>query len=180
MANSAADARGAEGEIRRKMILGNAVDIMVSIGSNFFYTVTLPCTLWFLDKNKLHTDRKGKVLFIDARNTFKQIDKAHKEFTLEQIEQITSIVRSYRSEKGAKKYENVLGLCKVVTFAEIEEQGWSLNPGRYVGETEVVEEDYDFKEKFEETNEELEELNEQAHQLEEQISENVNKMMGTK
>jgi type I restriction enzyme M protein len=177
MANSAADARGAEATIRQKLIQQNAIDVMIAISGNFFYTVTLPCTLWFMDKNKAHTDRKGKILFIDARNTFKQIDRAHREFTPEHIDQIAGIVRSYRKENGAKKYEDVQGLCKVATFAEIEEQGWSLNPGRYVGISEVAEEDYDFKEKLEEMNEELETLNEQAHQLEENISENINKIL---
>ena len=178
MANSAADARGAEAEIRRKLIQENAIDVMIAISGNFFYTVTLPCTLWFMDKNKTHTDRKGKILFVDARNTFRQIDRAHREFTQEQIEQIAGIVRSYREEKGAKPYSDVQGLCKVATFAEIEEQGWSLNPGRYIGVTEQDDEEYDFKEKLEEMNEELETLNEEAHQLEEKISENVNKLLG--
>ncbi|MBI2578346.1 MAG: N-6 DNA methylase [Candidatus Aenigmarchaeota archaeon] len=177
MANSAADARGAEAEIRKKLIQQNAIDVMIAISGNFFYTVTLPCTLWFLDKNKAKTDRKGKILFIDARNIFKQIDRAHREFTPEQIDQIAGIVRSYRKENGAKKYKDVQGLCKITSFAEIEEQGWSLNPGRYVGVTEQKEDDYDFKEKLEEMNEELEELNEEAHKLEEQISENVNKLL---
>ena len=178
MANSAADARGAEAESRRKLIQENAIDVMIAISGNFFYTVTLPCTLWFMDKNKTHTDRKGKILFVDARNTFRQIDRAHREFTQEQIEQIAGIVRSYREEKGEKPYSDVQGLCKVATFAEIEEQGWSLNPGRYIGVTEQDDEEYDFKEKLEEMNEELETLNEEAHQLEEKISENVNKLLG--
>lgn len=177
MANSAADARGNEAEIKKKLILGNAIDVMISIGSNFFYTVTLSCTLWFLDKNKANTDRKGKILFIDARNIFKQVDKAHREFTPEQINQIAGIVRSYRKEKDSKPYKDVQGLCKVATFKEIEDQGWSLNPGRYIGITEQEEEDYDFKEKLEEMNEELETLSEEAHQLEEQISGNINKLL---
>lgn len=178
MANSAADARGAESEIRKRLILSNAIDVMIAISGNFFYTVTLPCTLWFLDKNKASSDRTGKILFIDARNIFKQVDRAHRAFTPEHIEQIAGIVRSYRKEQGAKPYEDVKGLCKVATFKEIEEQGWSLNPGRYVGVTETVEEDYDFREKLEELNEELEKLNEEAHRLEEQISENMNKLLG--
>ncbi len=178
MANSAADARGTEATIRQKLIQENAIDVMIAISGNFFYTVTLPCTLWFMDKNKAHTDRKGKVLFIDARNTFKQIDRAHREFTPEQIDQIAGIVRSYREEKGAKLYADVQGLCKVATFSEIEEQRWSLNPGRYIGVTEQESEEYDFKEKLEEMNEELETLNEEAHQIEERISENLNKLLG--
>lgn len=177
MANSAADARGNELEIRKKLIQKNVIDVMIAIGSNFFYTVTLPCTLWFMDKNKMNTDRKGKILFIDARNIFNQIDRAHREFTSNQIQQIADIVRSYRKEKGAKSYEDVQGLCKIATFAEIEEQGWSLNPGRYVGALENEEEKYDFKEKLEELNEELEILNEDAHRLEEQISITIDKIL---
>ena len=180
MANSAADARGAELEIRKKMIQSNAIDVMISISSNFFYTVTLPCTLWFLDKNKAKTDRKGKILFIDARDIFNQTDRAHREFTPEQIEKIARIVRSYRGEKGEKQYKDIQGLCKVATFKEIEEQGWSLNPGRYVGVAEQEEEDYDFREKLKEMDEELERLNEEAHQFEEQISENMSKILGKK
>ena len=75
-----------------------AVDVMVSVGPNFFYTVTLPCTLWFLDRGKTKTERKDKVLFIDARHIFRQIDRAHREFTPEQIEFIANIVRLYRGE----------------------------------------------------------------------------------
>jgi type I restriction enzyme M protein len=99
MANSAADARGTEVEIRRKLIEARAVDVMISIGPNFFYTVTLPCTLWFLDKGKQATPRQDQVLFVDARQIFKQIDRAHREFTPEQIEYIANIVRLYRGEE---------------------------------------------------------------------------------
>lgn len=73
MANSASDARGSELEIRKQLIESRAVDVMVSVGSNFFYTVTLPCTLWFLDRGKADTDRRDKVLFIDARQIYRQI-----------------------------------------------------------------------------------------------------------
>ena len=85
MANSASGARSTEAEIRKQLIESNAVDVMVSIGSNFFYTVTLPCILWFLDKGKASTSRKYKILFIDAREIFTQVDRAHREFTGEQI-----------------------------------------------------------------------------------------------
>lgn len=178
MANSASDARGTEAAIREKLIKDNAVDVMISIGSNFFYTVTLPCTLWFLDKQKKNTDRKDKVLFIDARDIFTQVDRAHREFTEDQIKLIADIVRSYRKEKGAAPYKDVKGLCKVATIREIEEQGWSLNAGRYVGVKEKEKEDFDFQERLQELNEELEELNAEAKDLEEDISENVNKLLG--
>ena len=188
MANSASDARGSELEIRRQLIEKGAVDVMIAIGSNFFYTVTLPCTLWFLDRGKVKTPRKGMVLFIDARHIYRQIDRAHRDFSEQQVEFIANIVRLYRGEAvvtGADSemlsetfpegaYRDVAGLCKVATLAEIEAQGWSLNPGRYVGVAERKEaEDFDFAERLEELNEELEILNVEARELEEQIAENV-------
>jgi type I restriction enzyme M protein len=188
MANSAADARASEQEIRRRMIQAKAVDVMVSIGSNFFYTVTLPCTLWFLDRSKKGSDREDTVLFIDARHTYNQIDRAHRDFTPAQGEFLANIVRLYRGEKAENdckskkmlkerfpdgKYQDVAGLCKVATLDEIEEQGWSLNPGRYVGVADREEDDFDFFERLEELNEELEVLNSEARELEYRIAENV-------
>jgi type I restriction enzyme M protein len=179
MANSASDARGNESKIREELIKENTIDVMISIASNFFYTVTLPCTLWFMDKDKVNTDRKDKVLFIDARNIFRQVDRAHREFNQEDINQIAGIVRSYRKEEGADKYQNVKGLCKVASIKDIEEQGWSLNPGRYVGVVEKEEaEGFDFEAELEKNNEELQQLNEEARVLEEQIGINVNKLLG--
>jgi len=195
MANSAADARGSELEIRKKLIVRQVVDVMVAIGSNFFYTVTLPCTLWFFDKGKFGTPRGKTVLFIDARHIFTQIDRAHREFTPEQVEFLANIVRLYRGEAvetvngSAKqveatfptgKYADVSGLCKVATLAEIEALGWSLNPGRYVGVAARAEDDFDFMERLEEMNEELETLNAEARELEERIAENVVKLLEAK
>jgi len=189
MANSAADARGAELEIRKKLIQSGAVDVIVSIGSNFFYTVTLPCTLWFFDRGKAKGKRKDEVLFIDARHVYKQKTKAVRDFLPEQIEYLANIVRMYRgetveTEAGSKamlaehfskgRYQDEPGLCKVASRAEIEAQGWSLNPGRYVGVApgEAVS-DEDFKEQLETLNEELESLNAQARYLEQTIARNV-------
>lgn len=98
MANSASDARNAEYEIRKKIVDSGIVDCMVTIPSNMFYTVTLPATLWFFDKAKRKTEREKKILFIDARNTFRQIDRAHRDWTEEQIQNLAAIVRLYRGE----------------------------------------------------------------------------------
>jgi type I restriction enzyme M protein len=188
MANSAADARGSELEIRRKLIEDRAVDVMVAVGSNFFYTVTLPCTLWFLDKGKVETDRRDKVLFIDARRIYRQIDRAHRDFTPQQIEFLANIVRLYRGEEPENRhgsaerlaekfpdsqYRDVPGLCKVATTEEIEAQGWSLNPGRYVGVVERDAEDFDFNMRLTELNEQLEILNAEARELEDRIADNL-------
>lgn len=192
MANSAADARGSELDIRKQIIEACAVDVMVSVGANFFYTVTLPCTLWFLDRGKRKTKRADQVLFIDARHIYRQIDRAHRDWTPAQIEFLANVARLYRGEAPENlhgsidlmtqhfpdgKYTDVAGLCKVATIAEIEAQGWSLNPGRYVGVAAREEDDFDFKERLEEQNEELETLNAEARELEERIAENVSKLL---
>lgn len=188
MANSAGDARGSEQLIRQKLIEDGSVDVIVSVGPNMFYTVTLPCTLWFVDKAKAGTEAEDTVLFIDARSIFRQVDRAHRDFLPEQIEFLANIVRLYRGEEiethaGSAAqltehglsdgYTDVAGLCKLATRAEIEAQGWSLNPGRYVGATARTGEDVDFTERFEELNEELVQLNAEATALEELIAENA-------
>ena len=192
MANSASDARSSEMEIRKQLIESHAVDVMVAVSSNFFYTVTLPCTLWFFDKAKTKTERADKVLFIDARNLYNQIDRAHREWTPEQIEFLANIARLFRNETPEnlhnnaellneyfpdKSYNDVAGLCKVATVEEIEAQGWSLNPGRYVGVAEREEEDFDFKERLAEQHAELETLNAEARKLEMRIAENVGMLL---
>lgn len=187
MANSATDARGTELEIRKQIIKSEVVDVMITIGSNFFYTVTLPCTLWFFDNCKEKHTRKDTILFIDARNIFVQIDRAHREFSDAQIEYIANIVRLYHNETvenfegGAEllhehfadgNYVDVPGLCKVATLNEIEAQGWSLNPGRYVGIEDDIYSEEDFLESFSSLHKELRKLNKQAGILERAIEEN--------
>jgi len=194
MANSASDARGSELEIRKQLIQSGAVDVMVAVVSNFFYTVTLPCTLWFLDRGKPE-GRRDKVLFIDARHVYTQVDRAHREFTPAQIEFLANVVRLYRgreveTDQGSGGllaehfpegvYQDVAGLCKVALLEEIAGQGWSLNPGRYVGVAERAEEEgFDFAERLTELHEELEVLNAEAHELEERIAENVAQLLGS-
>ena len=160
MANSAGDARGSELEIRKKLIRSGMVDVIVSVGSNFFYTVTLPCTLWFFDRAKARGPRKDSVLFVDARPFFKQVSRAIREFSPEQLEFLANVVRLYRGEAaevdegsgamldkyfGGGNYVDVAGLCKAATVGEIEAQGWSLNPGRYVGVGARAADEFDFR-----------------------------------
>lgn len=187
MANSASDARGTGTEIIKKLIESGTVDVIVSVGPNFFYTVTLPCTLWFFDKGKRKTKRKDKVLFVDARKIFRQVDRAHRDFLPEQIEFLANLVRVWRGEKPelirgsaaalkerglAKGYVDVNGLCKSASLKEIEEQGWSLNPGRYVGATDQNAESEDFRETLEELQEAFERLSADARAHEARIAAN--------
>lgn len=189
MANSASDAGGSERELRRKLIEAGTVDVIVSTSPNMFFTVTLPVTLWFLDKGKRTSKRADEVLFIDARHIFRQVNRAQRDFTPDQIEFIGNIVRLWRGEErelragsgpkmneifGAGGYRDVLGLCKAATRAAIATEEWSLNPGRYVGVTagELVQ-DEDFCERLEALQEELESLDAEAARLQATIAENV-------
>jgi type I restriction enzyme M protein len=205
MANSASDARGSEQDIRRQLIEDDGVDVMVAVSGNFFYTVTLPCALWFLDKNK-PAKNKGKVLFIDARHIFRQVTRAVRDYSSEQLNFIANIVRLYRgqdidntylethldegndgsyslenffkTDKEDFAYQDIAGLCKVASKAEVIEQGYSLNPGRYVGVAEGEHEhDEDFAARLEVLQEELEVLNAEAHELEADISINIAKVL---
>ena len=146
MANSAGDAGNTEKDIRQKIVDKGTVDVVVAVGNNFFHTVTLPCTLWFLDKGKANTDRKDKILFLDAREFYRDIDRAHREFTDEQMEFLGDIVRLYHGKAPEYpenallkehftdlKYQDIKGLCNVATIDKVKEQEYSLNPGRYVG-----------------------------------------------
>jgi len=250
MANSASDARNSEADIRQNLIKSGVIDCMLTLPKNMFYTVALPATLWFFDKNK--KSNEDKILFIDARNIFRQVTRALREFTDEHIQNITTIVRLYRGEtkrltallakyqqqandfeKQANKqkqevekmqkakptdekelkrwekqleesekqwealtekqnyylghinwlnerfpngvYEDVTGLCKAATLKEIEEQDYSLNPGRYVGV--VIEEDGLSEEEFlvemKERHTALNSLNSKANELEELINQNL-------
>jgi len=179
-------------EIRKKLLLDKSVDVIAAVGPNFFYTVTLPVTLWFFDKAKRGTSREDTVLFIDARKVFHQIDRAHRDWTPEQIEFLANIARIYRGETmeteqgSAEKvatlfsdniYADVPGLCAVATLEQIEKQGWSLNPGRYVGVAETEDDGIDFRARLEALDEELEKLNTEAAELQERIAANVAELL---
>lgn len=175
MANSASDAGGSELEIRKKIITDGIISQMVTLPSNMFSTVTLPATLWFFDKQKKNRD---EILFIDARNIFTQVDRAHRKFSEEQIKNLGIITRLYEGDSNAfwalveeykqvgkqeqidwlmerwpeGKYQDVIGLCKVAKLEGedgIIDQDYSLNPGRYVGV--VIEDDGMTEEEFVET-----------------------------
>lgn len=172
MANSASDAGGSELEIRKKMIQDGIISQMVTLPSNMFSTVTLPATLWFFNKKRT---KKDEILFIDARNIFTQVDRAHRKFSDEQIKNLGIITRLYEGDSDAfwqlvdeyksegkqeevdwllerwpeGKYRDVIGLCKVAKITGedgIEDNDWSLNAGRYVGV--VIEDDGMTSEEF--------------------------------
>lgn len=271
MASSATDSSGKDRDIRRKLVETGHVDVMVSVGNNFFYTKSLPCSLWFFDKGKTESIR-DKVLFIDARNYYTVVDRTLNEWSEWQLKNLNAIVWLYRGEtdkytallqeyhhylhdeaeaaenddlkeavyqesfadivsalkemlsalrktakaevdaagKRDKKsvqqqyddriayienmltvakeanwlyekfgdgvYADVLGLCKLATLTEIEEKGWSLTPGAYVGVAPVEDDGVDFVERMAEIHRELLYLQAESNDLMDTISQNMKEM----
>lgn len=256
MASSATDSQGKDKDIREKLVKTGHVDAMVSVGNNFFYTKSLPCSLWFFDKGKSE-EIKDKVLFIDARNYYTVVDRTLNEWSEWQLKNLNAIVWLYRGEiekyqqliaeyknvlgeavsfeeslhllkeelkdlqKRAKTeveaagrndkkrvqasydeliaakneeitvakeavwlyekfgegvYADVLGLCKAATIAEIEEKGWSLTPGAYVGVAPVEDDGVNFEERMAEIHRELLSLQAESNDLMDIISQNMKEM----
>lgn len=171
MSNQSGDASNAEKEIRKKMVDAGMVDVIISVGTNMFMNATLSCTLWFFDKRKNGSERQNKVLFINAQDIFTEIDRAHSDWTDEQIQEISGIVRRYREEKSEKKYQDIKGRCKVATLAKIRSNDYSLNPGRYVEIIEKELSDVDFDARTKELFGEFTNLTSEAHELEKKIQE---------
>ena len=271
MASSATDSQGKDKDIREKLIKTGHVDVMISVGNNFFYTKSLPCSLWFFDKAKSEAIR-DKVLFIDARNYYTVVDRTLNEWSEWQLKNLNAIVWLYRGEtdkytallqeyhdylyseaeaadndvlkeavyqdsfadivsvlkeklsalrKAAKAemdaagkrdkksvqqqyddriayienmltvakeanwlyekfgdgvYADILGLCKLATITEIEEKGWSLTPGAYVGVAPVEDDGVDFAERMAEIHRELLSLQAESNDLMDTISQNMKEM----
>ena len=255
MASSATDSQGKDKDIREKLIRTGHVDVMISVGNNFFYTKSLPCSLWFFDKGKPE-ELQDKVLFIDARNYYTVVDRTLNEWSEWQLKNLNAIVWLYRGETdkykaliqeyhdwlgedsfdeiiklaeeimtdlrkeakeavnaAAKKdkkqlqakydekiadqenllqvakeaawlydkfgdgeYKDIPGLCKIATRAEIEQKGWSLTPGAYVGVAPVEDDGVDFHDRMAEIHEELLKLQEESNRLMRAISKNMKEM----
>jgi type I restriction enzyme M protein len=190
MASSATDAGHSEKIIRQKLIESGDVDCIVAVGNNFFYTRSLPCHLWFYDKGK-RKENKDKILMIDARNVFRKVTTTINDFSEEQMEGLTAIVKLYRGEKLTinksntwfnerftnGKYADVEGLCKIVTLDEVEANDYSLTPGRYVGVTFIEDDGMDYNKRLTELHQSLEELNDQAIELSKTISKNIKTLL---
>jgi len=123
MASSATDSANKDRDIREKLVRTGDVDVMVSVGNNFFYTLSLPCSLWFFDRDK-NADIRDKVLFIDARNYYTVVDRTLNEWTEWQLRNLQAIVHLYRGETD--KYKSLLAdYDKAIdeAVAGLEEQG---------------------------------------------------------
>ena len=256
MASSATDSQGKDKDIREKLVRTGHVDVMISAGNNFFYTKSLPCSLWFFDKGKKE-ELRDKVLFIDARNYYTVVDRTLNEWSEWQLKNLNAIVWLYRGEvdkyqellseyrqelgdqlsfperaqqleadlqsaraeareavaQAARKdkkrieaeyqdtiqaleqkltvakealwltekfgdgvYADIPGLCKAATLEEIEQKGFSLTPGAYVGVAPAEDDGVDFHERMTEIHKELLELQAESDRLMETISKNWEEM----
>jgi type I restriction enzyme M protein len=186
MASSATDAGHSEKEIRRQLVETGDVDCIVAVGNNFFYTRSLPCHVWFYDKGK-RKENRNKILMLDARNVYRKVTTTINDFSEDQLEGLTAIIKLYRGEQptvskdnawfnsvfAEGNYQDVEGLCKVVTLDEVRENDYSLTPGRYVGVTVTVDDDFDYASRLSEIQVELEQLNIESAKLAKIISENL-------
>ena len=256
MASSATDSQNKDRDIREKMVRTGHVDVLISVGNNFFYTKSLPCSLWFFDKGK-KKELRDKVLFIDARNYYTVVDRTLNEWSEWQLKNLNAIVWLYRGEvdkyqnllsqyrqelgkqlsfperaeqletdlqnaraeareaaaQAARKdkkrieaeyqdtiqaleqkltvakealwltekfgdgvYQDIPGLCKAATLEEIEQKGFSLTPGAYVGVAPAEDDGVDFHERMAEIHKELLELQAESDRLMETISKNWEEM----
>ena len=256
MASSATDSQSKDKDIREKLVRTGHVDAMISVGNNFFYTKSLPCSMWFFDKGK-QEELRDKVLFIDARNYYTVVDRTLNEWSEWQLKNLNAIVWLYRGEldkyqnllsqyrqelgkqlsfseraeqletdlqnaraeakevvaQAARKdkkrieaeyqdtiqaleqkltvakealwltekfgdgvYQDIPGLCKAATLEEIEQKGFSLTPGAYVGVAPAEDDGVDFHERMAEIHKELLELQAESDRLMETISKNWEEM----
>ena len=256
MASSATDSQSKDKDIREKLVRTGHVDVMISVANNFFYTKSLPCSLWFFDKGK-KKELRDKVLFIDARNYYTVVDRTLNEWSEWQLKNLNAIVWLYRGEldkyqnllsqyrqelgkqlsfseraeqletdlqnaraeakevvaQAARKdkkrieaeyqdtiqaleqkltvakealwltekfgdgaYQDIPGLCKAATLEEIEQKGFSLTPGAYVGVAPAEDDGVDFHERMAEIHKELLELQAESDRLMETISKNWEEM----
>ena len=256
MASSATDSQSKDKDIREKLVRTGHVDVMISVGNNFFYTKSLPCSLWFFDKGK-QEGLRDKVLFIDARNYYTVVDRTLNEWSEWQLKNLNAIVWLYRGEvdkyqnllsqyrqelgkqlsfperaeqletdlqnaraeareaaaQAARKdkkrieseyqdtiqaleqkltvakealwltekfgdgvYQDIPGLCKAATLEEIEQKGFSLTPGAYVGVAPAEDDGVDFHARMTEIHKELLSLQEESNRLMETISKNWEEM----
>jgi len=166
---SMSSGQSGEGEIRRAMVEGDVVDCMIALPGQLFYSTQIPACLWFLTRNKNPghgwRDRRGEVLFIDARKLGYMVDRTRKEFSDEDIAKMAGTYHSWRGDPDMNDYEDEPGFCKVATLEEIREYNHDLTPGRYVGAAAEEADDVPFEERFAELKEILKEQFTEAEEL---------------
>jgi len=165
-----------EGEIRHRIVEADLVDCMVALPGQLFYSTQIPVCLWFLTRNKAlpgFRDRRGSTLFIDARGLGSLIDRVHRELTDEEIARIARTYHAWRGEVGLTAYADLPGFCKSATTTEIQENGYALTPGRYVGAQAETADGEAFDLQLERISLDLERLFDESGHLQREIQEHL-------
>ncbi|MBC7348466.1 MAG: SAM-dependent DNA methyltransferase [Candidatus Aminicenantes bacterium] len=172
-----------EGEIRKRIIEDDLVDCMVALPPQLFYSTQIPACLWFLARDKSGRppagqtkplrDRRGQILFIDARNMGTMVDRVHRELTDEDIQKIARTYHAWRGEADAGEYQDVPGFCKSATLDEVRSHDYVLTPGRYVGAPIQKEDDEPFEDKMRRLVAQLKEQRAEARRLDSAIAANL-------
>lgn len=162
---------GGEGEIRQKLIEDGLIDCMIALPPQLFYSVTIPVCLWFIRRGK--TKRIGETLFIDARKMGYMATRINRDFTDEDIAQITD---TYHNWQNGKEYADIPGFCKAATIEDIKTQGFVLTPGRYVGTEKNEDDDATFTEKMTKLTIELREQMNISSRLDQEVKDQLAKI----
>ncbi|MBN1869533.1 MAG: SAM-dependent DNA methyltransferase [Candidatus Omnitrophica bacterium] len=168
-----------EGGIRENLIENDFVDCMIALPGQLFYSTQIPVCLWFLArdrKNGKFRDRRGQVLFIDARKLGRMVDRTHRELTDDDIARIAGTYHAWRGEKSAGEYADIPGFCRSATLEEIRKHGHVLTPGRYVGAEAQLDDDEPFDEKMRRLVAQLREQQAEAKKLDEAIAANLKEL----
>ena len=167
LANGSLAAGGQESEIRKKLIENDLVDCIISMPTNLFYTVIVPCSIWIINRNK---KQKGKTLFINATNLGTMITRRLRELSDADIKKIAD---TYHNFQNNENYENIKGFCYCATIEEIKLNDNVLTPGRYVGVVDAEDDGIPFEEKMRNITSELSKQFKESHKLEEEIKKNL-------
>jgi type I restriction enzyme M protein len=167
---------GGEDTIRKKLIEEGLVDCIVNLPAKLFLNTQIPACLWFMSKNRTngkYRNRKGEILFIDARNLGHLINRKTKELSQEDINQIADTYHNWRNPNG--QYEDVAGFCASASIERVKELEYVLTPGRYVGLPDD-EDEFDFKDRFTTLKKEFEHQLQEESRLNHRITENIFKI----
>ena len=168
-----------EGEIRKNIVETDLVDCMVALPHQLFYNTMIPACLWFVSRDKKNhkfRDRRGQILFIDARNLGKLIDRRHRELSEENITKISDTYHTWRGEIKGKKYQDIAGFCKSSSLDEIRKHEWVLTPGKYVGTEDEEEDEELFEEKVIILTSELAKQMKDGKKLNEELKKNLERI----
>ena len=165
-----------EGGIRKSLIEADLVDCMVAMPGQLFYSTQIPVCLWFLARDRRegrYRDRRGEILFIDARKLGRMVDRTHRELTDEDIARIADTYHAWRGEEDSGEYSDVPGFCKSAGLEEVRKHGHVLTPGRYVGAAPQVDDGIPFEEKMAKLTAQWREQQAEARRLDAEIEANL-------